>query len=163
MLRRRPLNFGTAPLGKASAERKFAVLGSATGGVVVISFGMYEIGRHPIRPCQGRGSMRRIWAWLSFSLCAALFLIATAAAQSGRLIFLSTQLRPIEEAHKMRNLILNGYRREVDYITALAQQFPVRIKEEEQSGTHIIDVVGALHGEADSCVYTLRPEAMALG
>src|SRR6516164_8752270 len=92
--------------------------------------------------------MRRISAWLSLSLCATALLTAIAqSAQTGRLIFLSTQLRPIEEAQKMRNLILKGYRREVDYITELPQQFPVRVKAEEQGGTPTIDVVGALHGE----------------
>ena len=56
--------------------------------------------------------MRKRSAWLSFSLCAAVLLTAIAdAAQTGRLIFLSTQLRPIEEAQKMRNLILKGFRR----------------------------------------------------
>jgi len=92
--------------------------------------------------------MRKTSAWLSFSLCAAALLIAIAhASQTGRLIFLSTQLRPIDEAQKMRNLILRGYRRQVDYITELPQQFPLRLKTEEQGGTPTIDVVGALHGE----------------
>jgi multiple sugar transport system substrate-binding protein len=92
--------------------------------------------------------MRRISVWLSFSLCAAGLLTAIAdAAQTGRLIFLSTQLRPIEEAQKMRNVILKGFPREVDYITEEPQQFPVRIKAEQEGGSHAIDVVGALHGE----------------
>jgi multiple sugar transport system substrate-binding protein len=92
--------------------------------------------------------MRRISAWLSLSLCATAVLTAMAqSGQSGRLIFLSTQLRPIEEAQTMRNLILKGYRREVDYITEPPQQFPVRIKAEEQSGAPTVDVVGALDGE----------------
>ena len=97
--------------------------------------------------------MRRVSVWLSFSLCAAGLLTAIAdAAQPGRLIFLSTQLRPIEEAQKMRNLILKGFPREVDYITEQPQQFPVRIKAEEQGRTHTIDVVGALHGELQPLV-----------
>ena len=97
--------------------------------------------------------MRRISAWLSFSLCAAGLLTAIAdAAQTGRLIFLSTQLRPIEEAQKMRNLILKGFPQEVDYITEQPQQFPVRIEAERQGGTHTIDVVGALHGELQPLV-----------
>ena len=97
--------------------------------------------------------MRRISAWLSLSLCATALLTAIAqSAQTGRLIFLSTQLRPIEEAQKMRNLILKGYRREVDYITAQPQQFPVRIRAEEQGGKPTIDVVGALHGELQPLV-----------
>src|SRR5690349_5810563 len=97
--------------------------------------------------------MRKTLAWLSYSLCAVLLLTAIAdAAQSGHLIFLSTQLRPIEEAQKMRNVILKGFPQEVDYITEQPQQFPVRIKAEEQGGTHTIDVVGALHGELQPLV-----------
>jgi multiple sugar transport system substrate-binding protein len=97
--------------------------------------------------------MRRISAWLSFSLCAAGLLTALAdAAQTGRLIFVSTQLRPIEEAQKMRNVILKGFPGEVDYITEQPQQFPVRIEAEEQGRTHTIDVVGALHGELQPLV-----------
>ena len=97
--------------------------------------------------------MRRISAWLSFSLCAVVLLTAIAdAAQTGRLIFLSTQLRPIEEAQKMRNLILKDFPREVDYITEQPQQFLVRIEAELQGGTPAIDVVGALHGELQPLV-----------
>jgi multiple sugar transport system substrate-binding protein len=97
--------------------------------------------------------MRRISAWLCLSLCAAGLLTAIAdAAQSGRLIFLSTQLRPIEEAQKMRNVILKDFPQGVDYITEQPQQFPVRLKAEEQGRTHTIDVVGALHGELQPLV-----------
>jgi multiple sugar transport system substrate-binding protein len=97
--------------------------------------------------------MRRVSAWLSFSLCVAGLVTAIAdAAQAERLIFLSTQLRPIEEAQKMRNVILKGFPREVDYITEQPQQFPVRIAAEEQSRAHTIDVVGALHGELQPLV-----------
>jgi len=97
--------------------------------------------------------MRRILAWLSFSLCAVVLLTAIAdATQTGRLIFLSTQLRPVEEEQKMRNVILKGFSREVDYITEQPQQFPVRIKAEKEGGTHTIDVVGALHGELQPLV-----------
>jgi multiple sugar transport system substrate-binding protein len=97
--------------------------------------------------------MRRTSAWLSFSLCVAGLLTAIAdAGQTERLILLSTQLRPIEEAQKMRNLILKGFPQEADYITELPQQFPMRIKAEMQGGTHTIDVVGALHGELQPLV-----------
>ena len=84
--------------------------------------------------------MRKTLAWLSFLLCTAGLLTAIAdAEQTGRLIFLSTQLRPIEEAQKMRNLILKDFPREVDYITEQPQQFPVRIKAEEQGRTRTIE------------------------
>jgi multiple sugar transport system substrate-binding protein len=97
--------------------------------------------------------MRRVSAWLSFSLCVAGLLTAIAdAAQTERLIFLSTQLRPIEEAQKMRNLILKGFPGEVDYITEQPQHFPLRVEAEQEGGTHTIDVVGALHGELQPLV-----------
>src|SRR5215468_4920293 len=92
--------------------------------------------------------MRGVWAWLRFWFHAAGLLTATVvAAHAEHLIFLSTQLRPIEETQKMRNLILKDFPREVDYITEQPPQFPVRIETEQKSGTHTIDVVGALHGE----------------
>jgi multiple sugar transport system substrate-binding protein len=92
--------------------------------------------------------MRGVWAWLRFWFHAAGLLTATVVtAHAEHLIFLSTQLRPIEETQKMRNLILKDFPREVDYITEQPPQFPVRIETEQKSGTHTIDVVGALHGE----------------
>src|SRR5215468_9720613 len=92
--------------------------------------------------------MRGVWAWFRFWFHAAGLLTATVvAAHAEHLIFLSTQLRPIEETQKMRNLILKDFPREVDYITEQPQQFPVRIETEQRISTHTIDVVGALHGE----------------
>ena len=96
--------------------------------------------------------MRNVSAWLGFSLCAGLLIAIAHAAQTGRLIFLSTQLRPIEEAQKMRNVILKDFPREVDYITEQPQEFSVRIEAEEEGRTHTIDLVGALHGELQSLV-----------
>src|SRR6516162_9241157 len=96
--------------------------------------------------------MRNVSAWLGFSLCAGLLIAIAHAAQTGRLIFLSTQLRPIEEAQKMRNVILKDFPREVDYITEQPQEFSVRIEAEEEGRTHRIDLVGALHGELQSLV-----------
>ena len=91
--------------------------------------------------------------WLSFSLCLVWLLAAVAdAAQTDRLVFLSTQLRPIEEAQKMRNLILKDFPREVDYITEQPQQFPARIEAELQGRTHGINIIGALHGELQPLV-----------
>jgi multiple sugar transport system substrate-binding protein len=97
--------------------------------------------------------MRQISSCLNLLFCAAGLLIAIAdVAQANQLVFLSTQLRPIEETQKMRNLILKGFPREVDYITEQPQQLPVRIKIEQQRPTHEIDVVGALHGELQPLV-----------
>ena len=80
--------------------------------------------------------MRKLLAWLRYSLCAAGMVAAIAgAAQTRRLIFLSTQLRPIEEAQKMRNVILKDFQRDVDYVPERPQLFPVRIDEALQQGT----------------------------
>jgi multiple sugar transport system substrate-binding protein len=85
--------------------------------------------------------------------CAAGLLGAIAdAAQSERLTFLSTQLRPIAEAQKMRNVILEDFPREVDYITEPPQEFAIRVKTELESGARAIEVVGALHGELQPLV-----------
>ena len=84
--------------------------------------------------------MRGVWAWLRFWFHAAGLLTATVVtAHAEHLIFLSTQLRPIEETQKMRNLILKDFPREVDYITEQPQQFPVRIETEQMRivGLHV--------------------------
>ena len=96
--------------------------------------------------------MRKLTAWLGLSLSAGLLTVIASTAQQEPLIFLSTQLRPIGEAQKMRNLVLEGFPQDVEYITEQPQQLPVRIKAELQEGTHAIDVVGALHGELQPLV-----------
>ena len=102
--------------------------------------------------------MRQISSCLNLLFCAAGLLIAIAdVAQANQLVFLSTQLRPVEETQKRRNLILKGFPREVDYITEQPQQLPLRIKIEQQRPTHEIDVVGALHGELQPLVALNRP------
>lgn len=86
--------------------------------------------------------------WLGCALITAGLLSATAGnARAEGVVFLSTQLRPIEEAQKMRNVILKDFPGKVDYVTEQPAQLPVRIKAEQQGGTHTIDVIGALHGE----------------
>ena len=54
-------------------------------------------------------------------------------SQTERLVFLSTKLRPIEEAQKMRNLDLKDFPQEIDYITDLPQRFPTRIEAEREA------------------------------
>src|SRR5215467_14393650 len=96
--------------------------------------------------------MRKVSAWLGLLLCAGLLASIAHAAQTERLVFLSTQLRPIEEAQKMRNFVLKNFPHEVDYITDLPQRFLRRIEAEQQTGLHTVDVVGALHGELQPLV-----------
>ena len=97
--------------------------------------------------------MRNLLAWLGSALLIAGLLTATAdASRAEGLAFLSTQLRPIEEAQKMRKVILKDFPREVDYVTEQPPQLPVRIRAEQQGGTPPIAVVGALHGELQPLV-----------
>jgi multiple sugar transport system substrate-binding protein len=65
---------------------------------------------------------------------------------------MSTQLRPIEEAQKMRDAILKDYTGKVTYVPEEPAQLPVRIRAEQQGGTHTISLIGALHGELQPLV-----------
>ncbi len=80
---------------------------------------------------------------LHAALCAALLSVRPALADT---VFLSTQMRPIEEAQKVRDVILKGFPSKVEYVTDFPPQLPVRIQA-EQAGTPTISLVGALHGE----------------
>ena len=79
--------------------------------------------------------MLRVSVWHCVSICVGLLATIAFAAQTDRLVFLSTQLRPIEESQKMRNFVLKDFPQEVDYITELPQRFLMRIEEERQTGT----------------------------
>jgi multiple sugar transport system substrate-binding protein len=69
---------------------------------------------------------------------------ARTAAQD--VVFLSTQLRPIEEATKMRQLILKGAG-PVTFVGEEPPQFTVRMQAETDAGKRTVSLVGALHGE----------------
>ena len=86
-------------------------------------------------------------ASLSLLAAAGLALTAGAARAADSTVFLSTQLRPVEEAQKMREVILKNYAGKVDYIPEQPAQLPVRIQAEQQGGAHTISLIGALHGE----------------
>src|SRR6266545_4817950 len=63
------------------------------------------------------------------------------------LIFYSNQLAPIQEAEMMRNVILKGFPKSVDFVTAADDRaLEYRIVAEVRSGNGKVDVVGALHG-----------------
>lgn len=79
-----------------------------------------------------------------FVLAAALF-VGTAAAQG--IVFLSTQLAPIEEAQKMRNDILRNFAGSVDFITDDAGPFIDRITAETTAGRGTVSLLGTLHGD----------------
>jgi multiple sugar transport system substrate-binding protein len=99
--------------------------------------------------------MKKRLVWVISFLCALRTLaFNAAAAEVDPLVFLSTQLRPIEEAQKMRNIIMRDFTRAVEYITEEPERFPVRVEDDNQESTHAIDVVGALHGELQPLLKT---------
>ena len=81
---------------------------------------------------------------LSFAILASTAIAAPAMAQT---VFLSTQLRPIEEATAVREHLLSGLDKPVEYVVEEPPQFAVRMEAERQAGTHTISLLGALHGE----------------
>jgi len=83
-------------------------------------------------------------------LAAMLVSILPAAAQDT--VFLSTQLRPVEEATKVRQAILKGSPGPVTYIVEEPPAFDVRVKAEAQAGRRSASLYGALHGELASLV-----------
>ena len=72
--------------------------------------------------------------------------VGGAAAVAQDTVFLSTQLRPVEEATKMRQSILKGGPAVV-YVVDEPAPFTVRMKAETEAGKRTASVVGALHGE----------------
>ena len=83
---------------------------------------------------------------------AALALLAGAPSLKAQdLIFLSTQLRPIDEAQKVRDVILKGAPK-TSYVVDEPSPFTVRIKAEVEANKHTISLMGALHGELQPLV-----------
>jgi multiple sugar transport system substrate-binding protein len=73
--------------------------------------------------------------------------IGFASQAQSQTVFLSTQLRPIEEATAVREELLSGLDKQIDYVVEEPPQFAVRMEAERQAGKHTISLVGALHGE----------------
>jgi multiple sugar transport system substrate-binding protein len=80
--------------------------------------------------------------------------LASLMAQPSRaddVVFLSTQLRPVEEAQKVRDLLLKGGPK-ATFVPEEPQNVTVRVKAEQDAGKHTISLIGALHGELSPLV-----------
>lgn len=86
-------------------------------------------------------------ASLRMAATAAALIGGLSAAKAQETIFYSTQLRPIEEATKVRDVLLKGIPGKVTYVVDEPPAFAVRMKAETQAGKRTASVVGALHGE----------------
>jgi multiple sugar transport system substrate-binding protein len=70
-----------------------------------------------------------------------------AMEDAGELIWLSTQLRPVEEGEKLRNVILKDFKGKVEYLPEDAGPFADRLLAESRANNVTISVVGGLHGD----------------
>jgi len=77
---------------------------------------------------------------------------ARAQTPAGNMVFLSTQFRPLEEAQKVREVILKGYSGKVDFVVDEPSAFTVRVEAEIKSGRATTSLLGALHGELQPLV-----------
>ncbi len=72
--------------------------------------------------------------------------LAFASPALAQTVFVSTQLRPIEEATVVRQELLKDAGK-VDSVVEEPPQFAVRMEAESRAGKHTVSLVGALHGE----------------
>jgi multiple sugar transport system substrate-binding protein len=93
--------------------------------------------------------MRTIGPWLSLlggvAILAGVGVAVPAAAKE--LTFLSTQLRPMEEAQRTRTEILKGSPVPVDFVPEEPPQLVIHVQADMKSGSPTISLIGALHGE----------------
>jgi multiple sugar transport system substrate-binding protein len=80
------------------------------------------------------------------ALLAAAILGAT-EARAQDVVFMSTQLRPLEEAQKVRDVILKGFPGKVTFVTEEPAPLAIRMKAEAEAGKRTVSLVGAGHGE----------------
>lgn len=72
---------------------------------------------------------------------------ARGGQDGGSIVFLSTQLRPVEEAEKVRGTILAGFDRPVEFIGEDTGPFTDRVLAEAQAGQGEVGLLGGQHGD----------------
>ena len=81
---------------------------------------------------------------------------ALSSAEAQELLFWSNQAQPVEEAQKVRDQVLPGFGKPVNYLPQEPGPYMTRIQAEAQAGSGSIAVIGGLHGDfasfADSLV-----------
>jgi multiple sugar transport system substrate-binding protein len=92
--------------------------------------------------------------WIVSTLIGAMALAGAARAD---MVFLSNQLRPIEEAEKVRRVILKDFPEKVDYVVDEPGPWVARIKAEAQSGSVNTGLLGGLHGDFATVTDALDP------
>lgn len=78
--------------------------------------------------------------------------VTPAPVNYGEVVWLSTQLRPVGEAERVRGVILRGFPGRVDFVPEDEGPFIDRIAAETQAGQGTVSLLGALHGNFSSMV-----------
>jgi multiple sugar transport system substrate-binding protein len=88
------------------------------------------------------------------TLSAALFaLLSTGTARAGEpIVFMSTQLRPIEAAQQMRTIILKDFQGSVDFVPEQPPEMVVRMQAEIDTDKHTVSLLAGVHGELQPLV-----------
>jgi len=84
---------------------------------------------------------------LSTALVAAVACFAGPGARADDIVFMSTQLRPLEEAQKLREVILKGFPEKVTFVPEDPAPLATRMKAEAEAGKRTVSMIGAGHGE----------------
>ena len=80
------------------------------------------------------------------SALAMIVLMITSSITLAETIFISDQLRPIEEAQKVRNVILKNSPDKVNFVPEEGPVLVTKIIAEQQAGKGSVHVIGSLHG-----------------
>jgi multiple sugar transport system substrate-binding protein len=81
------------------------------------------------------------------ALAVAMSVIAATPATAQQILFWSTQAQPVEETKKMREQVLAGFGKPVNYLPQEQGPFATRIEAELKAGKGSITLLGGLHGE----------------
>jgi multiple sugar transport system substrate-binding protein len=87
---------------------------------------------------------------------AAVLVVAGGGARADT-IFLSNQLRPVEEAQKVRDVILKDFGEPVEFLPEDPGPFVARIRAEAESGEVRVGVIGGQHGDLAPVAQHLDP------
>ncbi len=91
--------------------------------------------------------MRRFKKFACAAVSALAMTVAAGAVQAQDLLFWSTQGTPVEEAQRIRDLVMSGYDKPVEFAPQDAGPFFTRLQAELEAGRGAITVVGGLHGD----------------
>jgi multiple sugar transport system substrate-binding protein len=71
----------------------------------------------------------------------------TPGGDAGRIVFLSSQFKPAEEAERMRRAILGPFPGRVEYLPEDPEPFNDRLRREANAGQPTVSLIGGLHGD----------------